>query len=99
MEEKPRRRWLRFSVRTLAIVVTVACMWLGWNLHAIRQRQLIRQKLIAEKVVITAGEPAPWNSFPLSWRLLGEEPVDFIQLRIGEHSQADRDRIGRWFPE
>jgi hypothetical protein len=36
MEEKPRR--LRFSLRTLFVVVTVGCVWIGYSLNWIRQR-------------------------------------------------------------
>ncbi len=30
------RRWLRFSLRTLFVVVTVLCVWLGYELNWIR---------------------------------------------------------------
>ena len=37
----PRRRWFRFSLRTLFVVVTVFAAWLGWELNWIRERRLI----------------------------------------------------------
>ena len=39
---KPRRRWLRFSLRTLLILVTVLSVplgWVGWRLGQIRREQ------------------------------------------------------------
>ena len=38
MISAPNRRWLRFSLRTLFVVVTVIACWLGWNLHQVRER-------------------------------------------------------------
>ena len=35
---KPRR-WFRFSLRTMFVVVTVFCVWLGYQLNWIRQRR------------------------------------------------------------
>jgi hypothetical protein len=42
MDEKPRRRWFRFSLRTLFLLVTLAAVsagWVSWSLNWIRQRQ------------------------------------------------------------
>ena len=35
----PKRRWFRFSLRTMFVVVTVLCVWLGYQLNWIRQRR------------------------------------------------------------
>jgi hypothetical protein len=35
----PHRRWFRFSLRTLFVVVTVFACWLGWNVNAVQKRK------------------------------------------------------------
>jgi hypothetical protein len=45
----PRRRWFRYSLRTLFVVMTVVCCWLGWNVHIVRQRQAAWAEVIAER--------------------------------------------------
>jgi len=34
----PKRRWLRFSLRSMFVLVTLVAIWLGWNVHVVRQR-------------------------------------------------------------
>ena len=35
----PKRRWLRFSLRTLLIAITIVCIWLGFELNRARARR------------------------------------------------------------
>jgi len=37
--KKPKRRWLRFSLRTFLIVLTIFCVWLGWYLYRVEQQR------------------------------------------------------------
>src|SRR5438128_2274316 len=39
MSAFPTRRWFRFSLRTIFVVVTVLAIALGWNAHRLRERQ------------------------------------------------------------
>jgi hypothetical protein len=39
MDEKPRRRWFRFSLRTFLVFVTLFCVWAAWWTHAARQQK------------------------------------------------------------
>jgi hypothetical protein len=39
METAPKRRWLRFSLRTMFVAFTGVAVWLGWNLHIVRLRR------------------------------------------------------------
>lgn len=40
------RRWFRFaySLRTLFLVVTALCIWLGWNANIVQQRKRMREQ-------------------------------------------------------
>ena len=45
-----RRRWFRFSLRMLLVVVTVLCVWLAFKVNAAR-----RQKLAVEAILRAGG--------------------------------------------
>ena len=51
-EPKLRRRWLQFSLRTLFVVVTVFCIWLG-----IPVRQALDQKRAVEAIRKSGAQP------------------------------------------
>ncbi len=36
---RPKRRWFRFSLRTMLLVITVFALWLGLHIHATRRQQ------------------------------------------------------------
>ena len=45
-EEKPKRRWFRFSLRTLFVLLTIFAFpmaWLGWQASIVQQRQAMRK--------------------------------------------------------
>jgi len=44
MTPTPKRRWFRFSLRTLFVVVTVFAVWLGWNVNIVQQRRAARTR-------------------------------------------------------
>jgi hypothetical protein len=41
----PRRRWFRFSLRTLFVVVTLLACWLAWNRSLVERRRAFLEKL------------------------------------------------------
>jgi hypothetical protein len=47
MEEKSKRRWLSFSVRTLLIAVTIFCVSLGWAIQRAKKGKEAREWLYA----------------------------------------------------
>ena len=79
-EQQPtKRRWFRFSLRTMFVLVTVlggALGWIGYNLQWIRAREkgFVRLREVSPEVFQTWPDvpymPAPW---PLPW--LGDEGV------------------------
>jgi hypothetical protein len=44
MNAMPRRPWLRFSLRTMFVIVTVLSCWLGWESSVVRERQAVRRE-------------------------------------------------------
>ncbi len=48
---KPKRRWFRFSLRTMLVAITIVTVWLGWNLHAVRQRKAALQLLSTRRPI------------------------------------------------
>ena len=103
MEEKPKRRWLRFSVRTLLIAVTVLCVWLGWQVSIVRERNAIialmrsRQPYFSlldnDQIVVAPPAPHP------SWirRLIGDKSRSL--LNVNNLTLAEAKRVAKAFPE
>ena len=99
MDERPKRRWFRFTLRTMFVVVTVLGVWLGWNLHELRQRKLTRQYIVSHGGYVFDGvSDRPWNSLPYSWAILGEKPVETVGLPL-QFEPEDRRHIERLFPD
>lgn len=85
-DPNPRRRWLRFSLRALLLLVLAIAGVLGWLLHMVREQGIAMAALqrsgstcmfrFAEREELTAAEPR--------WRIwLGEEPArDVVWLAI-----------------
>lgn len=111
---KPRRRWFRFSLRTMFVVATLVCLWLGWELSVVRQRRALRQELagnaafnfvtadaMAVQVMVAPMGGVPVASVPRVRRWLGDEAIDQIwYLRHYEgFSESALKRIEATFPE
>ena len=41
----PRRRWFSFSLRTLFVVVTIFCVWLGWQVRIVHERRAVLDEI------------------------------------------------------
>ena len=99
----PKRRWLRFSTRTLLVAVTIFCVWLGWQVSIVRERKAVKQLLLEhgdklfDAVVLGPGDTR-WPATPSRFRgWLG----DTVNFRVFAHdlSEAEFDRVCRAFPE
>ena len=45
-DAKPKkRRWFRFSLRTMLVLMTVFCIWLGWQVSIVRERKAVLAEL------------------------------------------------------
>jgi len=102
MTAAPRRRWFRFSLRTLFAVVTVFAVfgWFGWNLHQVREREGLLASLSSRGAMFgrnTSGTPP--KPLPLVWTLLGAKPIGVIQVPDSAFTEDDLHRIATLFPE
>lgn len=104
IEKRTPRRWFRFSLRTLFVVVTVFAVWLGWELSFIKERKasirLIRDKYGS---VYTSSDLADRPvtdlvSIPFWRRMLGDEAVQMVRLTPA-FSDNDLRNVQRIFPE
>jgi hypothetical protein len=101
-----RHRWLRSSIRTTLLTVTIGCVWLGWHVDVVWQRRALL------KFVSDHGGAylfvADSNPFEAADRMPLE--MSFVQLKLGDQllrwidvpkELPERDvlRIKRAFPD
>jgi hypothetical protein len=95
-----KKRWFRFSLRSLFVTFTILAIWLGWNVHLVQQRALTEKFLVSHKAQVIYGVPKrPWRPLPLSWRLMGVRPVETILANWNTFDDEDRTNIKAAFPE
>lgn len=106
MQDKAPKRWFkwfgfRFSLRTLFVLVTIFAVWLGWQMHYIRQRQAWSDQhsdfVIFEDEIRSVDSDSrrliPW------WRsLLGDRAMAGLVFDRPSAKQ-DRDHALALFPE
>ena len=92
----PKRRFA-FSLRTLLVVVTVLCCWLGWNIRVVHERRAVRAAFVSEDWEVGFGD----SEASVSWirRLLGDEPVGSIYRLHGLPPTNDLFHARACFPE
>src|ERR1700681_821661 len=74
----PKRRWLRFTLLTLAVVVTVFCGWLSYGLNWIRQRHEFEAREDVEAFL--ASDKNAWVHAPVLLKLFDEPSRDRLVL-------------------
>ncbi|HEY1601352.1 MAG TPA: hypothetical protein VGG64_17250 [Pirellulales bacterium] len=105
-----RRRWFQFGLSTLFVLVTVLAVWLGWELHIVRERQAIRQRIAESggrvypseqsesKLLLTSLGMVTECRIPVWREWLGDEPVGFVRLKTSA-SYAELKKARLAFPE
>ena len=109
------RRWFSFSLRTLFVVVTLGCCWLGWQLNIVRERKAA-MAWIADK----GGNMQEWEvpENPSQWlatrprlfadkywhisrirRWRGDRPFYYISLVHTDATWEQRQDVASLFPE
>lgn len=110
---KPQPGWFRFSLRTMFVVITVLCCWLGWESSVVRVRQGtlrgLRAKPGIEVTTATAWKeryaatppprPAAQISTVRTW--LGDEAIQEIgyTANFSDLSSEEQARLAKVFPE
>ena len=101
---KPRR-WLRFSLRTMFLLLTVLSVWLGWNLNRVRQRERLLSLAGVYKFdggplsrgLKNARATAP--RVPVVWSWLGAKHVGLLYLDRYRITDPDFEHYRAMFPE
>ena len=113
MSDNRRFRWNAFSLRTMFVVVTVACCYLGWELSVVRARlnTLQRLRTVPGFSITTAadwmdryppGRTVPDSAtIPLVRKWLGDVAVQEIwhTPHIHAPSKTELQNLERTFPE
>ena len=101
----PNRRWFRFSLRTVFVVVTiVGCIgaWATYHLNWQRQRRHAIENGEVGVIVSASAFVAhpPPRQPPLSLRLFGAESIyGFGLVSAADASDAELERLRALFPE
>jgi hypothetical protein len=100
----PNRRWFQWSLRTLFVVVTALCVWLGYHLNWIRERHAL-----LDEPNVTASFLPMQHAPSFSLRLLGERGANSVFLEYpdwvfpksseSDEAQKQKQRSARFFPE
>lgn len=102
MTPAPKRRWLRFSLRTMFVGVTAFGLWLGWHFSDVRQRMVMREfiaEIKGEVVDPPVDESDIWAAKIPKWRrFLGDKPAEFIALPM-DTTDENVQTVKRLFPE
>jgi hypothetical protein len=96
-----KRRWLRYSLRTLLVSVTALALLGGLVANQMHQREQMLARLRAlprlpgvALYLVVKPKPAPWTC-PAAWL----RPVHSIPLDARQVSKQEAERIRRLFPE
>lgn len=103
--EQPQRRRIRFSLRTLFVVLTLFGVWLGWEMYVVRKRQAVRAWAERRGAEFSTDEHEKmWlldeysrhpersqKSFaiPFVRRLFGDEAVVSVRLSLDEKEEEE----------
>ena len=110
MTPPPKRRWPRFTLRTLFVVVTMFGVWLGWNVKQVRERERflteipIRGGTFDDTIPVCSPlgtMPTPPDPVPLVWSWLGARSIstNSVSLPSDRFSPDEIIQIRRLLPE
>ena len=110
MSTNTNRRWLRFSIRSLLVAVTIVCVWLGWQVSIVWNRKMLRDQLVERGgfIISTSEIPTDENGQPIQdlslqphgrfvRQLLGDEEPGGFMLPL-DYSEAEYKELRAAFP-
>lgn len=86
---KTRRRWFRFSLRTMMVLVSLVCIfcgYLGWAMNWKRQREAFLETKGTFGLMCRTFED--FKDAPYAIRLLGEGGYNYIYAKPGHLEEA-----------
>ena len=81
-DSKPRRRWLRFSLKSIGVIATILCIWLGLVSSQAQRQQRAVTRFLALGGKVTFDYQL--NSDRNRWGLNGQIVPAFVRELIGE---------------
>jgi hypothetical protein len=93
----------RFGLRSLLVVVTLACVWLGWNANVVHQRRamladvesrggrIIVGYALFQGSELVSADPSSWRaprSFSSLTMLPGDQNLSWIRALLGDRTIA-----------
>lgn len=116
MSEGPaNRRWFRFGLRTVFVVVTVFGCWLGWQIHVVNKRievlsgvnSRVKPHLDFVHSIPLTGYTVPWRSEFVQARAPMSATVPIVRKWLGDKPRSsitaasleDAELAKAWFPE
>jgi hypothetical protein len=111
-EHPPSRNYVRFSLRTMLVAVAIICVWLGWNLKSLRDREAMLETIVARNgfvdtpdnrhislISVTWSPLVTQGKLPVSWRVLGAKPVHHLDFYEHLFNAEEVARIQALFPD
>jgi hypothetical protein len=108
MTPTAKRPWLRFSLWTLFVVVTLFACGLCYQINWIRQRHALLEQLAEQRLVFSSPymhRKPSYRTAPFPLWLLGEEGAGRVDLYLSESDAKTNsgdnqiERARRLFPE
>lgn len=87
-------RWLRFSLRSLFVLVTAACVWLAWHMHRVNTQRDVRRQLHSLGIALP---PPDTDVLPVPQWVRGHLDADHFAsyTRAGLSGEVDGERLAR----
>jgi hypothetical protein len=86
-------RRFSFRLRTALIVLTIGCVWLGWQANLVHQRRVVRNEIeAAGGMVLESDRPGTWPyHVPIGYNLVQirpAQPVGWLRELMGDKAVA-----------